>query len=755
MKLSFNNIKSIISSYSIIVLTAIFTLVIILILLFSYNNAKKEDLKFSIYSTELDAEKISNELNKNFKILQVLSENFSSEYIQKENNEFWKNSLLNENIEKIILVRPPEIKFYNDSLQTRKTDTVYYKSIIYSKNKGEINIEETNSNFDKIINPTLFYKIKKNKNIIVDEPKNQEIFGKDLEIIKIFFPVYSGDKFLGIIGIAFNPKKFEQIIYTNKNRLNTIKILLSEKNNIISFTGKDWNKTKNISEIEGTEKQLFEKINGKPANGTFGGYVYTTQIINPENSDNYWKIYNFTPLREFSKQILINTRYNIILIIIVYIFSILFINYLTKKFDEKFNETVERSINVASGKNTDFQNKSNVNEINIIDENLKKIYEKNLEYIKVSKKIIEGDYNSIEKNENVNDELSILVGQIIQKIKDIEIEKKENEKISEIEEWVRNGFAEIAKVQNLITSNLETLTLNLIKTLVNYTNAVFGGFYIHHYETDKRIELVSSYAFSSEKFIEKSFAVGEGLVGACVYAKKKIELSKLPENYMNISSGLGNALPGYLLITPVMWHNEVLGVIEIAFVNVPEKHKLQFIEQTAENISSSLNSSIVSIKTIELLAKSTNQTVELYNKEQELNEKIKELQSIQTEYDFHSKEMQSMLNAVNNTVMSIEYTPEGQLLTANDLYLQTMGFELKDLQGKTVFELVKAEQITELKEIIEEVKKGNLLRKQLVRYTKSGEPKNLSASYTPYKDSEGKVLRIIFFAFDVTEFIQK
>jgi len=67
-----------------------------------------------------------------------------------------------------------------------------------------------------------------------------------------------------------------------------------------------------------------------------------------------------------------------------------------------------------------------------------------------------------------------------------------------------------------------------------------------------------------------------------------------------------------------------------------------------------------------------------------------------------------------------------------------------------VLDLVKSE-CSELELVIKKVSNGEYFEKIMKRFTKYGETKWLYSTYTPYYDTSGKVTKIIYFAFDVTE----
>jgi hypothetical protein len=94
-----------------------------------------------------------------------------------------------------------------------------------------------------------------------------------------------------------------------------------------------------------------------------------------------------------------------------------------------------------------------------------------------------------------------------------------------------------------------------------------GALYLVATDGDKKtLTLKSGFALvfdDGEK--SPSFDWGEGLIGQVAASGKNLYLDALPEGYAaRVESGLGNALPKFLLIVPIKNENEIKGVIELA-----------------------------------------------------------------------------------------------------------------------------------------------------------------------------------------------
>ena len=139
--------------------------------------------------------------------------------------------------------------------------------------------------------------------------------------------------------------------------------------------------------------------------------------------------------------------------------------------------------------------------------------------------------------------------------------KEEEEKRS----WINEGLAKFAEILRQNNDDLVKLGDELIKNIVWYLKANLGGLFIaNENQGEVTYDLVSAFAYDRIRYIERSFQEGEGLVGSCAVEKETIYLLEVPDNYIEITSGLGGARPNSVLLIPLKIDEDVLGVIELA-----------------------------------------------------------------------------------------------------------------------------------------------------------------------------------------------
>lgn len=245
-----------------------------------------------------------------------------------------------------------------------------------------------------------------------------------------------------------------------------------------------------------------------------------------------------------------------------------------------------------------------------------------------------------------------------------EEEKIEEEKRS----WVNEGLAKLNEILRK-QDDVSELSYQILSYIVNYMKANQGGIFISNKEDQNAItlELKSFYAFNRRKYIKKVFELGEGLVGNCALEKQTIHLTEIPDNYIQITSGLGGANPHSLLLIPMKMEQEVLGVIEIASFNDFEKYQIDFLEQASLSIASSLNMAETNRRTSELLEKTQQQAEEMAAQEEEMRQNMEELQATQEESSRRAEDSEMQIVELQDTNDQLEKNLEKALKQIKEL----------------------------------------------------------------------------------------
>src|SRR5207253_3124794 len=134
------------------------------------------------------------------------------------------------------------------------------------------------------------------------------------------------------------------------------------------------------------------------------------------------------------------------------------------------------------------------------------------------------------------------------------------------------------------------------------------------------LKLLSAYAYKERKHLSNEFRPGEGVVGQCALEKQRILITDVPEDYIKITSGLGDGTPRNIVVLPVLFEEEVKAILELASFNRFTDIHLTFLEQLAEGIGVVLNTLAASMRTEELLKQSQSLTEELQSQQEELRQ---------------------------------------------------------------------------------------------------------------------------------------
>ena len=144
----------------------------------------------------------------------------------------------------------------------------------------------------------------------------------------------------------------------------------------------------------------------------------------------------------------------------------------------------------------------------------------------------------------------------------------------------------------------------------------------------------------------------------------------------------------------------------------------------------------------------------LYDAEQEYQGHSLEIQDItrQRQQESLLLESSAKIDAISKAQAVIEFNMDGTIITANENFLQTVGYSLEEIQGKhhSMFVEPGFEKSAEYLEFWQKLNAGEFESKEYKRLGKGGKEVWIQASYNPVFDLAGKPVKVVKFATDVT-----
>ena len=249
---------------------------------------------------------------------------------------------------------------------------------------------------------------------------------------------------------------------------------------------------------------------------------------------------------------------------------------------------------------------------------------------------------------------------------------RETTRANQEQDWLKTNLARFTGHMQGGRDLLDVTQL-IVSELTPLVGASQGAFFVSETGNDVRGSLrrIASYGFRSRKDVPSRFGFGEGLVGQAAVERRPILLSHVPGDYIRIGSGLGEAPPLTIVILPVVFEEQVLGVVELASFDSFSTVHLQFLEQLMEIIGVSLNAIIASSRTQELLVESQRLAAELQNKSEELQSQQGELQQTNAELEEKARLLAAQNRAIEIKNLEIEDARRGLEDRAEQLALSS------------------------------------------------------------------------------------
>ncbi len=195
---------------------------------------------------------------------------------------------------------------------------------------------------------------------------------------------------------------------------------------------------------------------------------------------------------------------------------------------------------------------------------------------------------------------------------------RETTRTNEEQAWLNTNLARISgRLQgHRDLSAVAQLIMNQVTPLVG---AQYSAFFFMEGDGDRgRLRLIAGYGRNEDGTV---FELGQSLVGQVAKTKKAIVVEATPLDYVRISSGLGAGRPASLIVLPIVFEDQVLGVIELATFGRFTAVQRDFLEQLMESIGVNVNTIMANARTDSLLEESQRLAGQLQQSNAELEEK--------------------------------------------------------------------------------------------------------------------------------------
>lgn len=221
------------------------------------------------------------------------------------------------------------------------------------------------------------------------------------------------------------------------------------------------------------------------------------------------------------------------------------------------------------------------------------------------------------------------VAKVFQEMAEDLKEKQELErryaKAQEDQAWISSHLARITDLLHGIRS-LDQVSQMFISEFTPILGGKFGALYIRdEAQSPDKLYLAGSYGMDKDARPRTSFNLGEGLTGQAALDRKTIVLREIPDDYIKIRSAFGEALPKVVLMAPVVFEDQLLGIIEIASLDEFTPLEIQLLNELTGNFGVILNNIAGRVRVEELLRESQALTEELQAQSEELQSQQEEL----------------------------------------------------------------------------------------------------------------------------------
>ncbi len=631
-------------------------------------------------------------------------------------------------------------------------------AVNYKRETGRINTKKSGPD-DYTLLDNYIPKFQRNQQVIILGPLEDpywQLAGKSY-IIRMVAPVVNEKQIVGLVGIDINLKTLSEIIHKANFGIyilddNLYTIYSNDPNSAIGknitetypYLNNNYQFLKNIASYKNFKQfaPLFE-----PDESVY----FSSYPVYFSNAMKYWSVIFFQSKQQTlsagKKEAFTFIIVPIIVFALIFITLLLIVNNLSRFFSEtvRYTKILARAEQIKSFRyvreNTEMKNIQNslLNISSLLEQT------KNLTYSILNDKKID------ENEESFNDEISKNLIKINKKFNEERAVREQQVKIQEQVNIVSNALAQINAIQRNYSEDIEMLAYETIKFITDFTDSVQGGFYIteENESGNSYLNLIAFYSYNRRIYNKKTIEFGDGLAGTCALEMKPV-YSKVPLNYLEITSGLGKIPPNFIYLMPLINQDKNYGIIEIAFLEELKDHHKQFLNSVSEIIASTIATAENNARTKRLLEQTQKITDQMRAKELEMNDQIKELESLKSRSELIELDRTAMLKTIDKLTFFAEFDRNANVLSINNNLSEKLQIQYVDALMMTYYDILFVIDYEQHNDYWAEVLKG-----KTVEYDHNISLGKFNFWFrsilTPVYNTNNEIYKVIYFATDYTE----
>ena len=208
--------------------------------------------------------------------------------------------------------------------------------------------------------------------------------------------------------------------------------------------------------------------------------------------------------------------------------------------------------------------------------------------------------------------------------------------------WINEGLTSFNQIMRE-TEDPDLFYNRFLSKLIRYLSANQGYLYIVNDDvaSDPVMELKAVYAYGKQRYLEEKLNIHykQGLLGQAWFDREPLNYTEIPEDFVNITSGMGEAKPRNIFILPLLYNDVVYGAIELASFHPLQPHETELVKKIGETLAGSISGLKVNQKTVALLRQSQEQMEELKAQEEQSRQFMEEMNATQEEMSRREEEL--------------------------------------------------------------------------------------------------------------------